>query len=51
MKFEGGQATKESRIARQSEENYFALLKPGLKSEPPSFVCLEIAMVFFGFKV
>jgi hypothetical protein len=30
--------------------SYFALLKPGLNSEPPSFVCLEIAMVFFGFR-
>ncbi len=29
----------------------FALLKPCLNSEPPSFVCLEIAMVFFGFRV
>ncbi len=29
----------------------FALLKPGLNSEPPSYVCLEIAMVFFGFRV
>jgi hypothetical protein len=29
----------------------FGLLKLGLNSEPPSFVCLEIAMVFFGFRV
>jgi hypothetical protein len=31
--------------------SYFALLKLGLNFEPPSFVCLEIAMVFFGFRV